>query len=139
MADNAGATDEHRALNYCVVRYPAIYANAAQAFARDSSLTAVDVRISPLSGTRNIVDIIFSYTNRNTDVTEKFFVRVDVTEEFPFLVTKLFAFPRPDFLLKAECPSQTIAIACCSCSMSSHLWENWIFFKNRSPFCRGME
>jgi len=42
-----------------------------------------------LSGTRKVVDIIFSYTNRNTDVTEKFFVRVDVTEEFPFLVTKL--------------------------------------------------
>jgi hypothetical protein len=89
MADNAGATDEHRALNYCAVRYPAIYANAAEAFARDSSLTAVDVRISPLSGTRNIVDIIFSYTNRNTDVAEKFFVRVDVTEEFPFFVTKM--------------------------------------------------
>ena len=36
-----------------------------------------------------IVDVIFSYTNRNTDVVEKFFVRVDVTEEFPFLVTKM--------------------------------------------------
>ena len=89
LTDNAGGTDEHRVLNYLAVRYPAIYANAAQAFARDSSLTAVDVRISPLSGTRNIVDIIFSYTNRNTDVTEKSFVRVDVTEEFPFLITKL--------------------------------------------------
>jgi hypothetical protein len=89
LTDNAGATDEHRACNYLAMRYPAIYANAAEAFARDSSLTAVDVRISPLSGTRNIVDIIFSYTNRNTDVTEKFFVRVDVTEEFPFLITKL--------------------------------------------------
>jgi PatG C-terminal len=47
------------------------------------------VRPSSLSGVRNIVDVIFSYTNRATDVTEKFFVRVDVTEEFPFLVTKL--------------------------------------------------
>ena len=35
------------------------------------------------------LDVIFSYTNRYTDVTEKYFVRVDVTEEFPFLVTKL--------------------------------------------------
>jgi hypothetical protein len=76
-------------LNYLAVRYPAIYANAAEAFGRNCSLTAVDVRISPLSGTRKIVDVIFSYTNRNTDVTEKFFVRVDVTEEFPFLVTKM--------------------------------------------------
>jgi len=36
-----------------------------------------------------VVDVIFTYTNRNTDVDERFFVRVDVTEEFPFMVTKL--------------------------------------------------
>jgi hypothetical protein len=60
-----------------------------EAFALDFSLTGVEVRPSPLSSTRNIVDVIFAYTNRNTDFTEKFFVRVDVTEEFPFLVTKL--------------------------------------------------
>ncbi|MGH9433151.1 MAG: hypothetical protein ACRD3T_16590 [Terriglobia bacterium] len=89
MADNAGATDEHRALNYLAVRYPAIYANAAEAFGRNASLTAVNVQTSPLSGTRSVVDVVFAYINRNTDVTEKFFCRVDVTEEFPFLVTKL--------------------------------------------------
>jgi PatG C-terminal len=33
--------------------------------------------------------VIFSYTNRNTDVVDKWFVRVDVTDEFPFLVTRL--------------------------------------------------
>jgi hypothetical protein len=42
-----------------------------------------------LSGVRNIVEVIFSFTNRATDVVEKQFLRVDVTEEFPFLVTKL--------------------------------------------------
>lgn len=89
VADNAGATDEHRALNYLAVRYPAIYATAADAFGRNASLTAVTARTSRLSGTRRIVNIIFSFTNRNTDVTEQFFVRVDVTEEFPFLVTKV--------------------------------------------------
>lgn len=89
MTDNAGATDEHRALNYLAVRYPAIYARAAQSFAQDSSLSAVDVRPSPLSGTRKIVDVVFSHTNRNTDYTEKHFVRVDVSDEFPFLVTKM--------------------------------------------------
>ena len=89
MADNAGATDEHRGLNYLAVRYPAIYATAAEAFARNSSLSAVEVRPSRLSGTRRVVDAIFSYTNRQTDVTDKYFVRVDVTDEFPFLVTKM--------------------------------------------------
>jgi hypothetical protein len=89
MTDNAGATDDHRALNYLAMRYPGIYAKAAEEFARDFSLSGVDVRPSPLSGTHRVVDVIFSYTNRNTDFTEKFFVRADVTEEFPFLVTKM--------------------------------------------------
>ena len=89
LTDNAGATDEHRTLNYLAMRYPGIYGKAAEEFARDFSLTGVEVRPSPLSGNRNLSDVIFAYTNRSTDFTEKFFVRVDVTEEFPFLVTKL--------------------------------------------------
>jgi hypothetical protein len=89
IADNAGATDEHRGPIYLAVRYPEIYKMAAERHAQNASLTALEVRPSPLSGVRRIVEVIFSYTNRNTDVTEKFFVRVDVTEEFPFLVTKL--------------------------------------------------
>ncbi|MFZ3168963.1 MAG: hypothetical protein WA130_15220 [Candidatus Methanoperedens sp.] len=89
MTDNAGATDEHRVVNYLSVRYDAIYAKTAEMHGRNFSLTALEVRPSRLSGVRKIVDVIFSYTQRETDVTEKFFVRVDVTEEFPFLVTKL--------------------------------------------------
>jgi hypothetical protein len=79
----------NRALNYLVLRYPAIYAKAAEEFARDFSLSAVETRRSPLSGTRKVIEAIFSYTSRNTDFTEKFFVRVDVTEPWPFLVTKM--------------------------------------------------
>jgi len=89
MTDNAGATDEHRSLNYLAMRYPAIYLKTADEFALDFSLSGVEVRLSPLSSTRRIVDVVFSYTNRNTDFTEKYCVRVDVTEEFPFLVTKM--------------------------------------------------
>jgi hypothetical protein len=89
LTDNAGATDDHRALNYLAMRYPAIYTTVADAFGRNASLTGVEVRPSALSGTRKIVEVIFTFTNRNTDVSEKFFVRVDVTEKFPFLVTKM--------------------------------------------------
>ena len=89
LTDNAGNSDEHRALNYLAMRYPAIYARAAAAFAQDFSLTGVDVRRSQLSSTRSIVDVIFAYTNRNTDFTEKFSVRCDMTGMFPFLVNKL--------------------------------------------------
>lgn len=89
ITDNAGATDEHRALNYLAMRYPAIYGQTSEEFEQDFSLSGVEVRPSRLSGARNIVDCIFAYTHRSTDFTKKFFVRVDVTAEFPFLVTKL--------------------------------------------------
>jgi hypothetical protein len=89
ISDNAGATDEHRALNYLAVRYGEIYSRTAAAFADNARLTGVDVRASALSGARKVVEVVFSYANRQTDVMEKYFVRVDVTEEFPFLVTKL--------------------------------------------------
>jgi hypothetical protein len=89
LADNAGAADEHRALNYAVMRYPAIYTTVADAYARNASLTGVDLVLSRLSGTRKIMDLILSFTNRNNEFTEKFFTRIDVTEEFPFLVTRM--------------------------------------------------
>lgn len=89
MADNTGSTDEQRAINYLAVRYPAVYSRSAEMYAADSSLSAVDVRTSRLSGARKIVDVVFTYTHRQTDVDSKYFTRVDTTEEFPFLVTKL--------------------------------------------------
>lgn len=92
VADNAGETDNHRTLNYLAVRYPAIYAKAFEQNAIDGSLTGVEVFPSRLTGIRKIADVVFSFTSRTTDVTEKFCVRVDVTEEFPFLVTPLFPY-----------------------------------------------
>ena len=71
------------------MRYHQIYIKAAEQFARDFSLTAVGVRASPLSSARRIVDKVFSFTNRNTDFTERYSVRGDVSDLFPFLVTKL--------------------------------------------------
>jgi hypothetical protein len=89
QSDNAGATDADRALNYLAVRYDRIYSLAAEQFGANASFTAIDVLPSPLSGTRKIVDVVFSFTDRATDVVTKFFTRVDVTECFPFLVTKM--------------------------------------------------
>lgn len=89
LIDNAGATDEHRALNYLAMRYPAIYAHTAEQFARDFALTAVDVRPAPELGTRNLVDVVFTFTNRSSDFKEKVFTRVDVTGTYPFLAQQL--------------------------------------------------
>ncbi len=92
ITDNTGSTYEHRALNYLAVRYPAIYATAADAYSQNRSLTSVIVRTSRLSSTRKIVNVIFTFTHRQTDVSEKYFIRVDVTEEFPFLLSKILPY-----------------------------------------------
>jgi hypothetical protein len=89
QSDNAGATDCDRALNYLAVRYDRIYSLAAEQFGNNASFTGIDCLPSPLSGTRKIVDVVFSFINRETDVESKFFTRVDVTECFPFLVSKM--------------------------------------------------
>jgi hypothetical protein len=89
QSDNAGMTPENIALNYLAVRYDRIYSLAAEQFANNASFTSVDVLPSPLSGTRKIVDVVFSFTDRSTDVMSKYFTRVDVTECWPFLVTKM--------------------------------------------------
>ncbi len=89
MTDNAGATDEHRALNYLAVRYDGIYQQTAAAHGANRSLAHIDVQPAPVSSTRNMVDVILTYTDRTTDVPDRWFVRVDVEEEFPFLVTRL--------------------------------------------------
>jgi hypothetical protein len=89
IADNAGATDEHRALNYLAVRYDEIYHRTQLMQDENYSFSAVDVRPSRLSSTRKIVDVIFSYENRTNRAIQKWFVRVDVSEEFPFLVSPM--------------------------------------------------
>ena len=89
QTDNAGATDADRALNYLAVRYDRIYSLAAEQFASNASFTSIDVLPSPLSGTRNIVNVILGFTDRASDVVSKYFVGVDVTECWPFLVTRM--------------------------------------------------
>ncbi|MGI5170122.1 hypothetical protein ACQEU3_37800 [Spirillospora sp. CA-253888] len=89
VADNAGADDGHRALNYLAMRYPEIYRKTSEMFAADFSLTGVEVRSSEFGGARRVVDCIFSYTSRRAGYTEKAAASVDVTDEFPFLVSRL--------------------------------------------------
>ena len=89
LSDNTGREDGHRALNYLIVRYPGIYHLAARKFGENYALAAVTVKPSPLSQNRKIVEVIFHFLERRTEISDKYFVRVDVTEEFPFLVSKI--------------------------------------------------
>jgi hypothetical protein len=89
ISDNTGAIDKHRVLNYLVVRYDEIY-RRTQIMQQDNySFTGIEVYPSPVSDTRNVLDVIFNYENRSNRAIQRWFVTVDVTEEFPFLVTPM--------------------------------------------------
>jgi hypothetical protein len=89
IADNAGTEDEHRCLNYLLDKYPRYYEKTVEMDGKGYSLARVQVRPSRLSGARKIIDCIFSYTNRKTSVTEKWFCRADMTGMFPFIVSEM--------------------------------------------------
>ncbi|MBZ4415745.1 hypothetical protein [Myxococcus sp. RHSTA-1-4] len=95
LADNTGDAEKHRALNYVSLNYPDIYALKWQPSGPGSSglndllnFTGVEVRHSPLSNARTIMDVIFNYTS-TTGVVSRYYTTVDVTGQFPFLVTRL--------------------------------------------------
>ena len=92
-AAEAGAANEQRALSYLVSSYPAIYEKAAEAYGRKFLATELEVRPFGLSDDRKLMDVIFSFTNYETNVTEKYCARVDITGELPTLVTELSEYP----------------------------------------------
>jgi hypothetical protein len=93
LADNTGDADEHRALNYVSLTYPAIYTLSFSLPASVSggswTFTGVEVRPSVLGGARRIIDVILRYTDQSAGVVTRYYTSVDVTGQFPFLVTKL--------------------------------------------------
>jgi len=89
LADNHGLTDEDRAYNYLIARY-AIEPATLNAINRDFELAGVPALYSRLGGdNRRIVRVIYTFNSKGPDAPaqRKFFVRVDVTDEFPFMVT----------------------------------------------------
>jgi len=106
MADNAGETDEHRALNYVTLRYPDIYLMAANMLGHGAgpfvvpnglfTLQDIVAKKAPVQGARTIVDIIFHYVERRTQDSLYWYCEVDTTGQFPFLVRPLSRYyPRP--------------------------------------------
>jgi hypothetical protein len=82
LADNHGLTDEDRAYNFLTARYtPPLSPDAG------FELAGVSVTASRLgTGIGRIVRAIYTFRNTATAVEKKYFVRVDVTHEFPIII-----------------------------------------------------
>ena len=89
-ADNFGDDDQWRALNFLAVRYKPLYQLYAQKIAwGEYLLDSVRVVPSRLWRERRIVDPVFTFVHRDTGTLEKYFVRVDVTHLFPFMLNHI--------------------------------------------------
>jgi Cupin superfamily protein/PatG C-terminal len=87
LIDNVGDMDEHRAVNYLAMRYPAIYTLVADNFARDFGLQGVATHPVATRSPRKLIDVTLRFASRKSDASELQAARVDVTGIYPFLVT----------------------------------------------------
>lgn len=89
LADNAGQTDEHRAINYLTFKSLALYKNEIRQELNGFILNSVQVRPDPLSVGRQIQDVILVYASTTTTQIQRYFTRIDVSGQFPFMVNDL--------------------------------------------------
>lgn len=106
VSDNAGETDAHRALNYLTIRSKDIYYMAWQMQEPNPAppyppgtyfLLGVNTKPANVQGNRAIVDVIFEYMSRDTYEKAYWYIKVDVTGEFPFLASRQLSryYPAP--------------------------------------------
>jgi PatG C-terminal/Subtilase family/PatG Domain len=88
LADNPGLQDEDRAYNYVLARYATSRQSLGE-INKEFELSGVPTLRSRLSNSgRRVVRVIFTFCRRaDSAIERKFFVRVDVTDKFPFIVT----------------------------------------------------
>jgi PatG C-terminal len=89
LADNTGQTDEQRAINYLAFKSTSLYMKEIEMEMAGFRLNSVTAQPDPVSQTRSIQDVIVIYANTTTTEVRRFFTRVDVTGQFPFLLGEL--------------------------------------------------
>jgi len=89
LSDNTGQTDEHRAINYLTFKSLALYTQEIQMELNGFTLNSVSAQPDPLSGTRHIQDVILLYASTSTTQVQRYFTRIDVSGQFPFMVNDL--------------------------------------------------
>jgi Subtilase family/PatG C-terminal/PatG Domain len=86
LSDNYGLTDEDRAYNFLAARYtlPSEYFEETS---KEFALADVPVIYSKLGGSSGrVVRVIFTLRSTKSAAEKKYFVRVDVTHEFPIII-----------------------------------------------------
>jgi hypothetical protein len=92
LSDNTGQTDEHRAINYLTFKSMALYKKEIEMELEGFRLNSVTAQPDPLARTRRIQDVILVFAKTDSQEVRRFFTRVDVTGQFPFMLNELSIF-----------------------------------------------
>jgi hypothetical protein len=87
-AGNTGVSDEHRALNYLALRYPAVYHLTFTAQREGKSLIGVDAGVTAM-GERHMARLRLAFRDARTHVVDRYLCEVDVTDVLPFVARPL--------------------------------------------------
>jgi hypothetical protein len=96
LTDNLGLGDADRAINFVTLNYMQVYQIAVDMLKggtsepkdpKGFSLINVMTKSSRIQGNQRVLDVIFTYLGNSTNVKQKWYCRVDVTKQFPFLVS----------------------------------------------------
>lgn len=85
---NLGTSDQHRAMNYLALRYPALYHLTYQQQTAGSLLIGVDARRS-FTADRRAVTVRLTFRNPHTQVVERYQCDADIHDVLPFLAQPL--------------------------------------------------
>jgi hypothetical protein len=88
IPNNTGASDEDRAKNFVMVRYPGIYTLISSAQDRNFILEGILAMPSGLSSMRKLVDVMLTFVNNETRARENWITVVDVHQLFPFIAPR---------------------------------------------------
>jgi len=91
LSDNLGLSDQERAYNFLAARYKLPY-DRLEKDLQGYQLAGAPTFLSALSGpvgSKRIVDVVLTFRGAKTMAERKYFLRVDVTNEFPMLVKGL--------------------------------------------------
>lgn len=95
LTDNQGDTDSDRAINYVLYHNPLIYLRTYDIYYTGCDRSSTEPRagltglrtFQQRSGERHFIKVVFDYQNFHNGVSENWYATVDVTDEFPFLVS----------------------------------------------------
>ncbi len=96
LTDNSGRGNDNRAINFVVLNsidiyilaYDMIYGEEIQKLdPKNFSLINIMTNPSRIQGEQVILDVIFTYRGNTTNVSQKWFCRVDVSGHYPYLVS----------------------------------------------------